>query len=288
MQLNDLLLKEEVPPKEVMVMRHRPTEPELRKVLPWLAADRPEIFNAYQQTQTKTAEQALVKSKYLASFIGHEPGKAVFVGLYKVGKCRPLSLCEYQAIPAYAELKLWGHVGFQGLRPEILWFDLDQLDFHSAWKGKLIVRCPPPERSWWRWADRNEIFIDAILDESQFASAIPEWDELSLRWDELKILPTKLQDKLREWRGIYLIFDVGSSKAYVGSAYGHENILGRWLNYSRDGHGGNKLLRQSRPSDLRFSILQRVSPDLEPDKVIKLENSWKNRLLTREFGLNQN
>jgi hypothetical protein len=40
-------------------MRHRPKEPKLNKVLPWLAAERPELFNAYQQTQNERAEQAL-------------------------------------------------------------------------------------------------------------------------------------------------------------------------------------------------------------------------------------
>lgn len=45
---NDLLHKAEIDPKTVLVMRHRPTEAGLRKVLPWFAAERPEMFNAYQ------------------------------------------------------------------------------------------------------------------------------------------------------------------------------------------------------------------------------------------------
>ena len=39
----------------------------------------------------------------------------------------------------------------------------------------------------------------------------------------------------------------------------------------------------------RFSILQRVSPDMEQADVIAVENSWKERLHKREpFGLNDN
>ena len=49
MELSDLLTKKNIPLKNVLVMRHRPTEPELRKALPWLAAERPDTFNAYQQ-----------------------------------------------------------------------------------------------------------------------------------------------------------------------------------------------------------------------------------------------
>jgi hypothetical protein len=57
-------------------------------VFPLLAADRPDLFNAYQQTQGRKVEKAMTKAGYVASFIGHEPGKALFVGLYKIGKIK--------------------------------------------------------------------------------------------------------------------------------------------------------------------------------------------------------
>jgi hypothetical protein len=58
--------------------------------------------------------------------------------------------------------------------------------------------------------------------------------------------------------------------------------------YACSGHSGNKELKNSQPGDLRFSILQRTSPDLDPETVIALEASWKTRLHTRELGLNRN
>jgi len=288
MQLSDLLADRRIPLNDVLVMRHRPTEQELRKVLPWLAAEKPEIFNAYQQTQSERAEQALTRAKYLASFIGHEAGKAIFVGLYKVGKITPLTFAQYWEIPAYNEMKAMGHRGFSGNRSRILWFDLSLLKFYSEWKGKLIIRWPPPERAWFRWARRNDFVIEAILKESQFSRGMPDWTEINFTWDELKLIPSSWRVRLREWRGVYLIYDVARQKGYVGSAYGRQNLLGRWTNYLAYGHGGNKRLRESEPKNLRFSILQRVSPDLGSDEVIKLENSWKIRLLTRECGLNMN
>ena len=51
MTLNDLLLAKGIDPKQVIVLRHRPSESKLNKVLPWLAAEDPDLFNAYQQTQ---------------------------------------------------------------------------------------------------------------------------------------------------------------------------------------------------------------------------------------------
>ncbi|MBB4592831.1 hypothetical protein [Xanthomonas cannabis] len=46
-ELNDLLEKAGILPGEVMVMRHRPTEAELRAALPWLASEQRELYNAY-------------------------------------------------------------------------------------------------------------------------------------------------------------------------------------------------------------------------------------------------
>ena len=53
-ELNDLLGKDGIDPKTVLVLRHRPTERQFRKVLPWLAAERPDTYNAYQQVQGPT------------------------------------------------------------------------------------------------------------------------------------------------------------------------------------------------------------------------------------------
>ncbi len=117
---------------------------------------------------------------------------------------------------------------------------------------------------------------------------MPSWEELTLTWEELKVLPSKWQVALSEWRGIYFILDETDGKGYVGSAYGCDNILGRWLNYASSGHGGNKELRRRNAASFRFSILQRVSPDMEPADIIRLERTWKNRLHTREFGMNEN
>ena len=95
--------------------------------------------------------------------------------------------------------------------------------------------------------------------------------------------------KLSEWRGVYFIFDTLDGKGYVGSAYGESNLLGRWLNYAASGHGGNRLLRQRDPRTFQFTILQRVSPDLDATAVVQLEGSWKRRLHTyAPYGLNDN
>jgi hypothetical protein len=290
MDLNDLLAKEDIDPRQVIVLRHRPREPELRKVLPWLAAEKPDVFNAYQQAQYERLEKSMLRAKYIASFIGSEAGNALFIGIYSIGESKPLNHSQYWNVPANSELKVFGMEGFSGKdRPTVLWFDLALKPFYASWKGKLIIGWPPPERSWYRWADRNTFPVQAILEDSALDSAMPAWDEIDLGWEELRVFPTRWRSALSQWRGIYYIFDEADGKGYVGSAYGDTNLLGRWINYGASGHGGNVLLRKRDPKTFRFTILQRVSPDMDAADVIRLEGTWKERLHTRApFGLNDN
>jgi len=76
--------------------------------------------------------------------------------------------------------------------------------------------------------------------------------------------------------------------AYVGSACGQDNIIGRWRAYADSGHGGNKELRHNNSANLLFSILELTSPALGLDAVLALEANLKKRLHTREFGPNRN
>ena len=290
MDLNALLTSTDIDPGHVVVMRHRPHEPGLRKVLSWLAAEKPDVFNAYQQTQSEKLEKVMLAAKYVASFIGHEPSKALFVGVYSIGKAKPLTYNEYWKVPAYVEMKKFGMKGFTGQsRSSILWFNLVLADIYASWKGKLVIGWPPPERSWWRRAHRNLFPVNAILEESALDTAMPAWDQINLGWDELRVLPNRWRSALSQWRGIYYIYDEADGKGYVGSAYGDDNLLGRWINYGKSGHGGNTLLRQRDPKNFRFTILQRVSPDMDAADVIQLEGTWKERLHTRSpLGLNDN
>lgn len=289
MQFNDLLKEEGIDPKTVLVLRHRPKERELRKVLPWLADRQPALFNAYQQTQGPVVENAMQKAKYVAAFIGHRPGKALFVGLYEVKGCKPLSYAQHWKVPSLVALcTKYGMNDMTDKNGTVLWFDLALLPFRQEWKGKLIICWPGKEISWHRWADKNKFLIHAILQDSALEKGMPNWRRLLVKWDELKTLPTSWEARLREWRGVYLIFDSESRKSYVGSAYGEENLFHRWENYAKTGHGGNKHLKKCDPTNFIFSILQRVSPDMAEKKVIRLEHTWMKRLHTRvPVGLNE-
>jgi hypothetical protein len=131
--------------------------------------------------------------------------------------------------------------------------------------------------------------VVSIAIEDQFSEEMPRWDQLIIPWRRLAKLQPSWRASLKEWRGIYFVFDERKRKGYVGSAYGSENILGRWKNWSKSGHGGNKYLRESDPRNLVFSILELDAQNRPIPEIIRKENSWKSRLHTKwPAGLNGN
>jgi len=181
--------------KTVLLLRHRPHEPEINEVLPWLAVQKPNVFNAYQQTQSERVEAAMIKLSgkgYIASFIGQKAKKATFAGLYRIGGMKELQFDDWWKIPEHDELRNYGQEGMtlDGKRKKVIWFDL-QLDesFYAHWRGKLIIEWLPPERSWCRRAHKKHYPIHAILDESTFDPPKAQWDEIDYSWKQLEVLP---------------------------------------------------------------------------------------------------
>jgi len=287
--LNKLLQAEKIELGSTLIFRHKPYEPELAKYLPRLAEDRPGVFNTYQQFQGEKLESAMQHAKHVVSFVGPITGEALFVGLYSIEGWQSVTRDEFWSIPDNIELKERGMAGAdEDSRATRLRFDLCLNDFHAEWKGRLVVSFPP-QRSWWRWAAGIELPIKAITRESQLVDPMPEWNKLTVLWRDLLDMPKSWEDILRQWRAIYYIFDTSDRKGYVGSAYGHDNLLGRWRNYSESGHGGNTLLRSRDPDNFIFTLLQRVSPDMDSEDVVRLEATWKDRLHSRApVGLNDN
>ena len=99
MDLNDLLRGQRIEPEHVLVFRHRPHEHNSERCFRGLRRGS-EVFNAYQQTQGPRVEKAMQRASHVAAFIGHEPRKALFVGLYAIGATTPLTRDSYLQIPA--------------------------------------------------------------------------------------------------------------------------------------------------------------------------------------------
>lgn len=251
-------------------MRHTPREPNLRRVLPLLAAEKSKLFDCYQQFQQPRVEKQLASADYLVSFIGDKQREAIFVGVYSVRGSSPVSRNAFWRIPENAALREFAMIGWRQTdrrkyRPR---FDLKPTQVYAEWKGKLVIDWPGREISWVRWLDKNEFKVKAILKDSVLDQQMEDWDKLVLTWQQLRNLPRRLVDRLKEWRGVYFIHDGKDGKGYVGSACGPDNIYGRWMNYAARSDGGNKLLRKRDPGKFRFSILQRFYADAEPEAVL--------------------
>lgn len=202
-------------------------------------------------------------------------------GIYRIGAWKTHDYEGYRTFPGNAELERLGMSGRQPDMEDCLAFNLEPLGHYSDWVGKLTVEWPRPAQNWWRWAGRGRFPVETIVEDSRFAQGLPDWRKLILSWNELNALPATWRAALAEWRGVYLIHDVERRSSYVGSAGGVDNILGRWLGCAATGHGGNRELRKSDPTNLRFSILERASPDLDLAALVAIESSWKERLHTQ-------
>jgi len=286
--LRQLLEAVGIDPDDTLVMRHTPDQPALRQRLPWLAAERPTVFAAYQSMHRERVEASLRARGHLASFIADRdaPDRALFVGMYAVRGARPISEEEFYAIPENQELRELGSRGPDTDRQH-LWFELEELPHMQEWKGRLVVgwtrgmayaRLPRP----------GKFPLVALHDESRLHAERPDPRTLMLEHWQLGSLPPSWQQTLREWRGIYLIFDRSSRQGYVGAAYGDDNLLHRWLEYHRTGDGGNRRLLGRDPQQFAYSVLQLTARDTPIAEVQELERSWKLRLHTREHGLNDN
>ncbi len=284
MHFNQLLQIDGVDPASTVVLRHRPPESRLRSALDHIAQEQHHLFHTYQSFQGSEQTSRLIQNaRYVAAMLALEGDSAVFVGIYEM---KDHSTRSRKQLLECDDVKALIEKGWKPARRIYHWHDLELTDHLCPFRFSLSVRWHG--RRWDRRAHRNVFEVLPFPVAKAIRMDMPDWDKLDLTWGELKNLPQSWQARLSEWRGIYCIFDTAIRQAYIGAAYGRDNLLGRWLNYAKRGHGGNKLLRERDPKHFRFSILQLVSPTAEPGEVQELEASWKRRLHTRNYGLNEN
>ena len=145
----------------------------------------------------------------------------------------------------------------------------------------------------------RDMCISSILDKRVSITDFMGFDQVNIDYETLQVI---VRDNIPSWKsalsnvkGIYLIADKCTGKQYVGSAYGDECIWQRWSAYARDGHGGNRELKELLKANganyrynFKYSILEVCNMNLGNEYIIGRETYWKEVLQTREFGLNGN
>lgn len=291
--LNEFLTKAGLEPKTVAVMLHTPSTPKLRRLLPWLARARRDVFEAYQSSHGKPATATLRNRAFVASFVGLGDGTLVLAGVYRNLGVRERAMSEIMADKVVAELVADFGVTYEtgGMAPATwLWFDLQRTELLGEYVGRLRI-APRLTQAYVRLAENFPGEIVAVERASLLDAAPPDWRDMTLSASELRVsdkpvLPESWAVLLRGWRGIYLIVDESDGKRYVGAAYGKENLLGRWRAHIAGEHGVTKELGTRKTDGFRFSILEVLRHDEAAEEVIRREQSWMNRLHTRQFGLN--
>jgi GIY-YIG catalytic domain len=265
---NDILRIEGIDPRQVRLVRHldnRVRNPSLYEV--WRSA--PKLLEEYQAVQSRDVFKV---GEILASFVvtPRPRRETLFIGLYLMRAVRPAP---------------------KGSRDPILGVDvsgkylytIEAIGELSEYVGRLTIHWGVGSRAWHQRASRQDKVVAAIQDEID--PPFPGFDRFA--WDLASIddMPPGWKEHFRHVKGVYLLVDTETGARYVGSATGDESLWGRFRSYFETGHGGNVELRRLGKRPYRVSVLQIGGFD---DEILAREREWKQKLMTREFGLNAN
>lgn len=267
---NHLLEDAEIDPRQVYLARHQYSGP-LTPYEAWRSEDG--TFEEYQSFQNRDRFKA---GSFVAAFVVPPSQDTLFAGLYSLDGSE---ISKKRFTCPISGLKFERGEGFT--------YNMKKLNILGEYEGKLVVDWGPGFRSWVQRAHSKQkpiVEIRRVFQEPSF----PGFDLFSVDLDDMETLPFAWREILRVVNGVYLITCKRTGQQYIGSAYGSEGIYGRWMAYSKDGHANNLKMKKLGHRDLKFTVLEVLSPTLSEDQVIAIENCWKEKLLTREFGLNAN
>jgi hypothetical protein len=153
--------------------------------------------------------------------------------------------------------------------------------------GRLVVEWGASERAWIQRADNQDKLV-VELREAFREEAFPGFTRFVYPLSKIGHLPATWVSALSASRGVYLLTCPRTKEQYIGSASGSDGLHGRWLSYVRDGHGGNVGLKSRDPSDYQVSVPEVVGSSATAEEILGLEGLWKQKLQSREMGLNRN
>jgi hypothetical protein len=274
---NSLLEQNGLPLKDVRLLRHKDRRAEKGKTPYELWQYDRKKFDRYQYIQNPKRRQYL-KAKYWASFVGTPNSQTLFVGLFRV---------------TYAGLS-------REDIPRVFMAGIDKAGTCDVYEtvldnrlkefvGRLYIQWGAGSLAWVQRADKNNKPISELhsrLKEPEFPGFLTFMETLSKV--KAEALPKSWIDILKISRGVYLLTCPSTKEQYVGSASGADGFWGRWQVHARTGQGDAIQLKSREPSDYQVSILEVFGTSTLDDEIIHLENRWKQKLRTKEMGLNGN
>ena len=282
---SDVLRRAGIEPKKTMLIRNALSQAEFEQCYKLDKNNgNKELVFAYNCNQDVGFSDGM---DYWAVFISDKGATCKFYGLYHVGGWVPdtpdLKPAQYPE----------NSPSFKGNRA---FYMLERDRRFEQYENRLVIDWGKSARTWYQ-KGTNEKEIIGI----QSSKAFTNYDDIILDYCDLEdyvsdpMLHREWYDALSAVYAVYLIVDKKSGKQYVGSAYNEkEGLWGRWAYYVKTKHGGNKLIEALLAEDperykhFQFSILQILPKSIKAERVVQIENRFKKKLLSQEFGLNGN
>lgn len=276
--LSDILKKVGLEPSKVYLLRHSFSRQDFRECY-----EKGMVLD-YTRQQDKNFGRGY---DYWCVFISERGTLARLFGCYKVCGSVPDTL---DVMPA-------GFPNPEHFQDNRSFFDLEHIDLLEEYENRLVIDWGDSTRQW-KQKGSNEKPVSYILPNEK--QKFPGFESLVLSYGKLKSIISDpftyeaWHSALSSIYAVYLIVDCESGMQYVGSASNKEGLLGRWRDYVQTQHGGNKeliaLLKQfpERYHQFQFSILQVLPKSSSEKEVLDAENLYKQKLLTKEYGLNDN
>jgi|SRR6267378_6505670 len=163
--------------------------------------------------------------------------------------------------------------------------------------GRIIVHHKRTRNSYIWHTPKIILPIMEIRGEKMTVGEFPGYNSVVISHSTLK---TITEQKISSWhgalaniKGIYLITDTSTGKHYVGKASGNSGIWQRWCSYAKNGHGGNKELKnilkkngEEHIGKFQYSILEIADTHASDLDILARESYWMNALKSRELGMN--
>lgn len=270
-KFNSLLRDAGIDPTKVKLVRHQDNRHE-DHTIPynlWRANDG--RFELYQNIQSR---EVFKEATFVAAFVVTRLNETLFAGLYEI---RGLGVVPEGTLDPASQKDVSG----------LKLYDLASTTHLAEFRGKLIIDWGPGFRSWVQRAHlKDKVVIE--LRRTEGDPPFPGFLDFRERLSRLATVPPSWRETLAAVCGVYLLVCPRTGKQYVGSASGEQGFWGRWEDYVASGHGGNLRMLGLAKSDYQVSILETASSSATLTELIEMENRWKEKLRSREFGLNAN
>jgi hypothetical protein len=228
-------------------------------------------FDEYQSRQSDHAHTRLQNADFWVSFVAIG-NKTLFVGIYRA---------EY--LGRSTDVTFVPTTGTEIAAGDRHVYRLELTDTLAEYAGRLFINWGAGTRTFVQRATSPRP-ITELLD-SVKVLPFPGLLNLITPLSAVPGFPDTWKAVLRSARGVYLLVCARTREQYVGSASGESGFYSRWMQYVQTGHGDNIKLKSREPSDYQVSILQLAG---DTDNIVEIEERWKQKLRSRDMGLNAN